>query len=61
MAGAWSVGTARDGPARLALGPAVHKGRRQRRPTAAPPPLPGMTTPDRPMHVIFNAPEGLAR
>ena len=50
-----------DGPARLAPGPAVHKGRRQRRPTAPPPPLPGMTTPHRPMHVVFNAPEGLAR
>jgi hypothetical protein len=51
-----------DGPARLALGPAAHKGRRQRRPTAPPPPLlPGMTTPGRPMHVAFNAPEGLAR
>jgi hypothetical protein len=29
-----------DGPASLPLGPAVHKGRRQRRPTGAPPPLP---------------------
>jgi hypothetical protein len=32
----------------------------KRRPTAVPP-LPGMTKPDRPMHVVFNAPEGLAR
>jgi membrane-associated phospholipid phosphatase/tRNA A-37 threonylcarbamoyl transferase component Bud32 len=32
--------TARDGPAALALGTDVHRTRRQRRPTGAPPPLP---------------------
>ena len=40
-------------------GPGRHKGRRQRRQTGTPPP--GMTTPDRPMHVVFNATDGLAR
>ena len=33
-----------DGPAGLPPGPAVHKGRRQRRPTGAPPPLPHPVT-----------------
>jgi hypothetical protein len=33
-----------DGPASLPPGPAVHKGRRQRRPTGAPPPLPHPVT-----------------
>jgi membrane-associated phospholipid phosphatase/tRNA A-37 threonylcarbamoyl transferase component Bud32 len=33
-----------DGPARVPPGPAVHKGRRQRRPTGAPPPLPHPVT-----------------
>jgi membrane-associated phospholipid phosphatase len=37
------VGT-RDGPARSPPGPAVGKGRRQRRPTGAPPPLPHPVT-----------------
>jgi len=51
-----------NGPASLPPGAAAGKGRRQRRPTGAPPPpLPAMTTPDRPKHVVFNATGGLAR
>ena len=36
--------TAGDGPARVPPGPAAGKGRRQRRPTGAPPPLPHPVT-----------------